>query len=77
MEILCGFLHPYVFIGPEGVLVEGIRRIYLWNGDRIELMAGRRITILCERLEIEYKSLDSVLIKGRVTEVSFMKERGK
>lgn len=77
MEILCGFLHPYVFIGPEGVLVEGIRRIYLWNGDRIELMAGRRITILGERLEIEYKSLDSVLIKGRVTEVSFMKERGK
>ncbi|MBQ5746657.1 MAG: YabP/YqfC family sporulation protein [Clostridia bacterium] len=75
MEIMCGFLHPYVFIGPEGALVEGIKRIYLWNGERIELTAGRRIIILGERLEIEYKSMDSVLIKGRISAISFAREK--
>ncbi len=75
MEIMCGFLHPYVFIGPEGALVEGIKRIYLWDGERIELMAGGRIIILGERLEIEYKSMDSVLIKGRISDISFAREK--
>lgn len=77
MEIMCGFLHPYVFVGPEGALIEGIKRIYLWNGDRIELMAGRRIVILGEKLEIEYKSMDSVLIKGKITDLSFVREKRK
>ena len=75
MEIMCGFLHPYVFIGPEGALVEGIKRIYLWDGERIELMAGGRIIILGEKLEIEYKSMDSVLIKGRISAISFAREK--
>ena len=77
MEIMCGFLHPYVFVGPEGVLVEGIKRIYLWNGERIELMAGKRIVILGEKLEIEYKSMDSVLIKGKRDDIYFVREKRK
>lgn len=69
MEMRCGFLHPYVFLGPEGALIEGVRRIYLWNGERIELMAGRRITLEGECLEIEYKSQDCVLIKGKIKRI--------
>ncbi len=77
METISLFLHPYIFIGPEGALVEGIKKIIRWDGECIEMSAGGRVRIEGKRLEIEYKSMDSLLVKGRIEGIFFIKERGR
>ena len=37
MEIFSDFLHPYIFISGEGILAEGIKRIIVWEENRIIL----------------------------------------
>ncbi|MBQ7897302.1 MAG: YabP/YqfC family sporulation protein [Clostridia bacterium] len=77
METISLFLHPYIFIGPEGALVEGVKRIVRWDSECIEMISGRRVRIEGKRLEIEYKSMDSLLVKGRIEGIFFLKERGR
>ncbi len=71
MERLADFLTPFIFVGPEGALIEGVKRIVGWDECEIEIEAGRRIAISGNRLKVGYKSSDSVLIKGRIREIRF------
>lgn len=71
MERLAGFLTPFIFVGPEGALIEGVKRILRWDECEIALLAGRTVVILGKGLKVGYKSSDSVLIKGRITAINF------
>ena len=76
MEMIMNFLCPYIFIGPEGVLVEGVRRVCKWNDECIELISGDRIiTIEGCKLKMQYKSMDSLLVNGTVKQIGFQRGR--
>lgn len=77
METIGQFLHPYIFIGPEGALIEGVKKIIRWDSECIEMTAGGRVRLEGKRLEIEYKSMDSLLVKGRIETISFLRGREK
>lgn len=75
MEAINLFLHPYIFIGPEGALVEGARKILSWDSECIEMLSGRKIKITGKRLKIEYKTMDTLLVKGKIFNISFSEEK--
>ncbi|MBR6633949.1 MAG: YabP/YqfC family sporulation protein [Clostridia bacterium] len=76
MEIIANFLNPYVFIGSEGILVEGIRRVGKWQNECIEVESADKVLTICgERLKMEYKSMDSLLVKGRIEKIEFRRSR--
>ena len=75
MEMVNGLMHSFIFIGPDGALVEGVRRIYRWEDGLIELLAERRLTLTGSGLRVEHKSMDTLLIKGRIDNISFEKRR--
>lgn len=77
METKCLFLHPYIFIGPEGALIEGVKRIVRWDCEGIEMVSGRKITVKGKKLEIEYKSMDTLLVKGDICEIFFSRVKEK
>ena len=70
MEMISDFLSPYIFIGSEGILIEGVKSIYKWENGLMELRAGnRRITIHGKKLRPEYKTNDMMLIKGKAEKI--------
>ncbi len=71
MERLAELLTPFIFVGPEGALIEGVKRIVGWDECEIEIEAGRRIVISGKKLAVGYKTNGSVLIKGRINEIRF------
>jgi hypothetical protein len=71
MEIFSDFLHPYIFISGEGILAEGIKRIIVWEENRIILQSRERISIAGERLKLEHKGRDAVLVSGKVLSLEF------
>ncbi len=73
MEIFSDFLKPYIFMSGEGVLVEGIRRILVWDEECIILQARERIKIAGEKLKLEHKGLDAVSVSGRVKSLELIK----
>lgn len=77
MEIIADFLNPYILIGAEGILVEGIRRVCKWEDNCIILTTvNSKITVTGKGLRPEYKSLDSLLVKGKVDSVGFERRKG-
>ena len=77
METINLFLHPYIFVGPEGALVEGVKKILCWDTECIEMLAGKRIIITGKRLRIEYKSSDALLVKGNICQIVFSGDKRK
>ncbi len=74
MEKIAELLTPYVFVGNEGMLIDGIKCVHKWEEDCIQLIAvGKIITVEGRRLKLEHKSLDSILISGRITTIIFGK----
>lgn len=72
MEIIANFLNPYVFIGTEGILIEGIRKVSKWQNECIEVESSAKTLVICgERLKMEYKSMDSLLVRGRIEKIEF------
>ena len=70
-------MSSYIFVGPDGVLIEGVRKIHKWEQECIELSAERKIIVMGSRLRVEYKSMDSLLIKGEVSCISFLGRGGR
>ncbi len=77
MEVISGFIRPYIFVGDEGAFIEGVKKIVKWEETCIEILSGGRLCIEGERLKIEYKSLDTILVKGRIESISFLKGNKK
>lgn len=77
MEIISGLIHPYIFVGDEGAFIEGVKKVVRWEEECIEILSGGRLSIEGERLRIEYKSMDTILVKGRIKSISFSKGRTK
>lgn len=77
MEIISSFIHPYIFVGDEGVYVEGVKRIFRWESDVIVLQSGKRLEISGDGLRIEYKSADTILVSGRVEKIEFFSGKRK
>ena len=76
MEIIANFLNPYVFIGSEGILIEGIRKVGKWQNECIEVEASDKVLTICgERLKLEYKAMDSLLVRGRIEKIEFRRSR--
>lgn len=76
MEFIDDFLEPYMLIGAHGILVESIRQVCKWEDKTVEIVSGnKRVTITGEDLKIEYKSLDSLLVKGKVKEIEFERKK--
>lgn len=78
MELVMDFISPYIFIGAEGVMVEGVNRITFWEEGKIELQLTRRnMTIEGKNLNFEYKSDEIIMISGSVERIEFFKKGGK
>ena len=73
MEIIKDFLHSYVFIGPQGALVEGVKKINRWQEDCIEVISQDKIVVCGKNLRVENKSMDSLLVKGNIEKIEFIK----
>lgn len=72
MELLADFLNPYILIGAEGILIDGIKRICEWNDECIEVVSGGKIITVCGKgLKMLYKSMDSMLVSGKVERIEF------
>ncbi len=78
MELVMDFISPYIFIGAEGVMIEGVRRITLWEEEKIELQLTRsNMTIEGKGLNFEYKSDEVIMISGSVEKIEFFKKGKK
>ncbi len=73
MEIFSDFLHPYIFISGEGILIEGMRRIIVWEENCIILQAREKIRVSGEGLKLEHKGQDAVSVRGKVLSLEFLK----
>ena len=72
METIGGFLTPYIFVGEEGILIEGIRRIVKWEESCIEVALLRgRVAVEGKGLRLEHKTLDSMLVTGHIHSLAF------
>ncbi len=70
MEIIRGFLEPFITVGSEGIMIEGVRRMISWEAERIELATRiKKITLVGKGLKMEYKSLDAILIRGQIDRI--------
>lgn len=75
MELVMDFISPYIFIGAEGVMIEGVRRISFWEKDKIELqLVGKNMSIEGRNLNFEYKSDEVIMISGSVEKIEFFKK---
>lgn len=78
MELVMDFISPYIFIGAEGVMIEGVRRITLWEEEKIELQLTRsNMAIEGKGLNFEYKSDEVIMISGSVEKIEFFKKGKK
>ena len=75
MQIISGLIHPYIFVGDEGAFIEGVKKVVKWQEDCIEIISGGSISIEGEKLKIEYKSMDTILVNGKIKSISFSKKR--
>ena len=75
MEIISGLIRPYIFVGDEGAFIEGVKKVIKWQEDCIEIFSGGSISIEGEKLKIEYKSMDTILVNGKIKSISFSKKR--
>ncbi len=74
MEVFADFLHPYILIGADGILIDGIKKVCKWNDDTIEALTHNTlVTVKGKKLKMEYKTQDSLLVSGRVASVEFGK----
>lgn len=72
MELLFDFLAPYIFIGAEGIIIEGVKHIKKWDrGEIVVTSPINTITLAGKKLEIEQKTTDTLLIKGAVSSMTF------
>lgn len=70
MEMISDFLSPFIFIGSEGILIEGVKSVYKWEEGTMDVRAGnKRLTVCGRKLRPEYKSGDSLLIKGKIEKI--------
>jgi|GEM_PF-1656090 len=75
MEIINDFLHSYVFIGPEGALIEGVKKIQRWQEECIEVISQDKIVVCGKGLRVENKSMDSLVVKGSIEKIEFIKKK--
>lgn len=76
MEMISDILSPFIFIGPEGILIEGVKSVHKWEEGTMEVSAGnKRLTVFGKKLRPEYKSGDSLLIKGRIEKIELGRRR--
>ncbi len=73
MEIFSDFFKPYIFMSGEGLLVEGIKRIVLWESGCIILQSRERIRVSGECLKLEYKGEGAVSVSGKIQSVELLK----
>ena len=72
MELIAGFLTPYIYVGEQGILIEGIKSIRRWeNGTIVVASPLGSIRIIGKGLEIDQRTEDHLLIKGRATSIEF------
>ncbi len=72
MEVFADFLHPYILIGADGILIDGIKRVCKWGDETVEAATRDKIiTVKGKRLKMEYKTQDSLLVSGMVEAVEF------
>lgn len=75
-KMLGDFLNPYIIIGADGILVDGIKRVCKWENEKIEAVSkDKRIIISGEKLKMEYKTLDSLLVRGKVEKIEFARDK--
>ena len=68
--MISDFLSPYIFIGSADILIEGVKNVYKWDSDLMELRAGnKRVAVYGKKLRPEYKTNDMLLIKGKVDKI--------
>lgn len=71
MELIAGFLTPYILVGKEGAFVDGVKRILRWDEEEITIEGSEKVTFFGKNLKVGYKTADSVLIKGKISSVVF------
>lgn len=76
MEMISDFLNPYIFIGSEGILIEGVKKVYKWENGLMEIRAGnKRVAVYGKKLCPEYKTNDMLMIKGTVEKIELGRSR--
>jgi hypothetical protein len=71
VEILQKLRDPYIFMSHEGLLVEGVCKIILWESERIILLSREKISVAGESLRLECRGRETVLLSGRIRSVEF------
>lgn len=71
MEYFDDFTKPYIFVSGEGMLIEGVSKICVWEELRIVVICREKITVTGENLTLDYKGQRALLLKGKISALEF------
>ena len=71
MEFFEEFTKPYIFLSGEGIRIEGLVKIEVWEKTSIILRAKEKIKITGKNLRLDFRGQGIVLIRGKVTSLEF------
>jgi hypothetical protein len=71
MDFFEEFTRPYIFLSGEGVRIEGLVKIEVWEKTSIILRAKEKIKIAGRNLRLDFRGQGIVLIRGKVICLEF------